>query len=228
MNVLIVAAHPDDEVLGCGATIAKHTKNGDTVYVLILAEGITSRDRKRNRDKRRIELSNLAQAAQNAAEILGVASLSLHQFPDNKMDTCNLLDVVKVVEQSIQIHKPEIIYTHHCGDLNIDHRYAHEAVVTAARPVPDQTVRTLLFFEVSSSTEWRTPNASSAFIPNWFVDVADTLPLKIKALEAYNAEMSHWPHARSINAAVHMARWRGACVGVEAAESFVLGRRIEI
>ena len=228
MKVLIVAAHPDDEVLGCGATIAKHAQNGDSVDILILAEGITSRDNKRNREKRRLDLSTLNQAAHNSAKILGATSLSIKDFPDNRMDSCNLLDVVKVIEQTIQFHQPEIIYTHHRGDLNIDHRRVHDATVTAARPVPNHTVRTLLFFEVPSITEWHSPNPSSFFTPNWFVNATDTLPLKIQALEAYNSEMYHWPHARSIKAVKHLARWRGASVGFEAAECFVLGRNLEV
>ena len=226
MNVLVVAAHADDEVLGCGATIAKHTQQGDKVHIVILAEGVTSRDQKPNREKRQSECSALAQAAHQASEILGVASLTLHHFPDNRMDSCDLLDVIKVVEQAIDQHRPEIIYTHHNGDVNIDHRRIQEAVVTAARPMPSSSIKTLLFFEIVSSTEWQTPASASVFAPNWFVDVSETLSLKLKALEAYQAEMRTWPHPRSITAVEHLARWRGASVGVEAAEAFILGRNL--
>ncbi|NEQ36718.1 MAG: PIG-L family deacetylase [Okeania sp. SIO3I5] len=226
MKVLVIAAHPDDEVLGCGATIAKHALRGDVVHVLILAEGITSRDLQPDREKRNYELSALAEVPREAAKILGAASVELHNFPDNRLDSCNLLDIVKVVEQAIDKHQPEIIYTHHRGDLNIDHCYVHQAVVTATRPLPNRSVKTLLFFEIASSTEWQTPYSAPIFAPNWFVDVSDTISLKLKALEAYQSEMRPWPHARSIIALEHLAHWRGATIGVEAAEAFMLGRNI--
>lgn len=226
-TVLVVAAHPDDEVLGCGATIAKHVKAGDKVHVVILAEGMTSRDNERNRQQRNMELSELAKAAHTANDILGVHSLSLLDLPDNRMDSIDLLDIVKVLEDSILTFNPDILYTHHAGDVNIDHRRTHEAVITATRPQPGQTVKTLLFFEVQSSSEWQPPGSALAFAPNWFVDVTSTVELKMKALTAYKMEMREWPHARSCEAVEHLARWRGATVGCEAAEAFVLGRMID-
>jgi len=224
MKTLIIAAHPDDEVLGCGATIAKHTHRGDEVHVLILAEGATSRDKQRNRSERAADLSELAMAAQNARDLLKVSSLTLHDFPDNRMDSIALLDIIKVIEHVINSFRPEIIYTHHGGDLNIDHRITHEAVVTACRPLPNSPVQTLLFFEIPSSTEWATSGFGPAFTPNWYVDVTDTLEQKIKALKAYHREMLPWPHPRSLEAVTHLARWRGATVGMTAAEAFVTGR----
>ena len=226
MKVLVVAAHPDDEVLGCGGAIAKHTQQGDIVHVLIMAEGATSRTLQRDRDKVENELSALAVAAQQASDILGVQSLKLHDFPDNRMDSCDLLDVIKVIENKISKYQPDIIYTHHGGDVNIDHSLIHKAVVTATRPIPEQIVKTLLFFEIASSTEWQTPGSALPFTPNWFVDISETLNLKIKALTAYESEMHLFPHARSLTALENLARWRGANVGVEAAEAFVLGRNL--
>jgi len=226
MQILIIAAHPDDEVLGCGGTIAKHLQNGDEVHVLILAEGVTSRDEVRERESRAGELSQLAQAAQEAGRILGVKSVELYDFPDNRMDSVDLLDVVKVVERAIDKYKPDMVYTHHAGDVNIDHRIVHQAVVTACRPLPGRCVKTLLFFEVPSSTEWQTPGSAPAFLPNYFVDISDCLDKKLQALKAYESEMRPWPHPRSFQAAEHLARWRGSMVGVEAAEGFVLGRKL--
>ena len=225
-KVLVVAAHPDDEILGCGATIARHVQAGDEVHVIILAEGATSRDEKRDRDKRHDDLANLAAASQKARSILGTTSLTLHHFPDNRMDSVDLLDVIKVVESTTTQIKPEIVYTHHAGDLNIDHRLTHQAVVTACRPLPQQTVNTLLFFEVPSSTELQTSGAVPSFTPNWFVDVSTTLASKLEALRAYGAEIPPWPHSRSIEAVEHLAHWRGSNIGVEAAEAFVVGRII--
>jgi N-acetylglucosamine malate deacetylase 1 len=163
MNVLVIAAHPDDEILGCGGTLAKHVQQGDVVHLLILAEGATSRDFQRHRDQRQLELSALAQAAHQAGELLGVSSVTLHDFPDNRMDSCDLLDVTKIVEQAIEQHRPHLIYTHHGGDLNIDHRCVHQAVVTAARPLPNSSVNLILSFEVASSTEWQSYTSSPVF-----------------------------------------------------------------
>jgi LmbE family N-acetylglucosaminyl deacetylase len=228
MNILVVAAHPDDEVLGCGGTIAKHSQKGDSVHVIILAEGVTSRDTQRNPEERKSELSALAKMADQASEILGATSLSLHNFPDNRMDSCDLLDIIKVIENAINKYNPDIIYTHHSCDVNIDHCRIHEAVVTACRPLPGSQIKTLLFFEVASSTEWQTPNSAPAFTPNWFVDISDTLSIKLKALETYQSEMRPWPHPRSIPGLEYLAKWRGSMIGVEAAEAFVLGRNIII
>lgn len=226
MNILVVAAHPDDEVLGCGASMAKWSNAGIEVHIVILSEGATSRDAVRSRDARSEELSALAQAAQTSGRILGAASVQLLDFPDNRMDSINRLDIIKTVERQIEAVKPEIVITHHAGDVNIDHQLIHQAVVTACRPQPKHAVRRLLAFEVASSTEWQTPGSKSAFQPNWFEDVSNTIDLKIKALEAYALEMRPWPHSRSIKAVEHLARWRGASVGTEAAEAFILMREL--
>lgn len=225
-KILVVAAHPDDEVLGCGATIANHAQSGDSVHIVILSEGVTSRDDFPDRLRRNGELSALAKAAFSAKDILGAKTLDLHEFPDNRMDSVDHLDIVKVIEKCLYMYEPEIVYTHHSGDVNIDHRRIHEAVITATRPQPEQTVKTLLYFEVQSSTEWQTPGSASVFAPNWFVNISSTLSLKMKALAIYKAEMRSWPHARSCEAVEYLARWRGATIGCEAAEAFMLGRSI--
>lgn len=227
MNILVVAAHPDDEVLGCGGTIAKHAKNGDTINVAILAQGVASRHlEQKNEIEINKKILDLEVAAQLANERLGVASLIFKNLPDNKMDSLDRLEVVKIVEDLVIRFKPNVIYTHHVGDVNIDHQIINQAVVTACRPQPGHCVKQLLFFEVASSTEWQPPAAGFYFKPNWFVDITQTLDLKLEALKSYECEMRSYPHARSIKALEHLARWRGACVGVEAAEAFELGRNI--
>ena len=226
-TIAVISAHPDDESLGCGGTIARHIQMGDEVYVLILAEGITSRDANRKPEQRASELSELSRNAQEANKILGVTSLTIKPFPDNRMDSVEFLDVVKEVESFLQEHRPSIVYTHHEGDLNLDHRLVHKAVAVASRPRPDNSVKTILFYEVPSSTEWQIPSSSSIFIPNWFVNIEDTLNKKLKALTKYHTERRPWPHARSVEAIEHLARWRGASVGLNAAEAFMLGRNID-
>jgi LmbE family N-acetylglucosaminyl deacetylase len=165
-------------------------------------------------------------AASRAGEMLGVTSLSFGDFPDNRMDTVALLDVVKRIETLIEQHRPDTVLTHHAGDVNVDHRRIHEAVTAACRPQKDHPVRTLLSFEVASSTEWQLPGTALAFVPNWFVDISATLELKLAALEAYAAELREWPHPRSRRGVAALAQWRGATVGVDAAEAFVLGRQL--
>ena len=226
-RVMVVAAHPDDEVLGCGGTIARHHDVGDNVYLLIVAEGLTSRQCERNHLQVGDQLSALARAANTAGSILGASRVELLGLPDNRLDSIDRLDIIKLIEERITIFEPQIVYVHHAGDLNIDHRRLHEAVVTACRPMPGHVVRRLLSFEVPSSTEWQPAGSALAFNPNWFVEITDQWERKREALLAYESEMRTWPHARSIQAIEHLARWRGAQVGVEAAESFQLLRLLE-
>ncbi len=225
-SIFVIAAHPDDEVLGCGGSIARHVDAGDHVQVLIVAEGATSRQQQRDRGQVVTELSDLAIAAQKAGEILGASGVELLDLPDNRLDSIDRLDLIKLIEARIERYQPEIVYTHHSGDVNIDHRRLHEAVVTACRPTPGHCVKRLISFEVASSTEWQPPGSAPTFQPNWFVDISAQWPRKREALVAYASEMRPWPHARSIQALEHLARWRGAQVGVEAAEAFHLLRNL--
>ena len=225
--VLVIAAHPDDEVLGCGGAIAKHIARGDDVHVVILAEGITSREKCRDRSAHEDELSELAKSARQAHDVLGVKHLTLHDLPDNRMDGMELLDIVKIVEGYVSGLRPRIVYTHWIGDVNVDHGVIHRAVVTACRSMPGSTVERILYFEVASSTEWQTPGSAPAFVPQWYIDITSELALKLKALGAYASEMRDWPHSRSLKAVEYLAHLRGANIGCDAAEAFVLGRNIE-
>ena len=226
-TILVVVAHPDDEVLGCGASIAKWTASGNIVHILIMAEGATSRSSIRDREVKSEELSLLEKSANSAGKILGVASVKLLDFPDNRMDSVDRLDIIKAIEEEIKRLKPHTVVTHHCGDVNIDHRITHEAVVTACRPQPGYSVRLLLAFEVMSSTEWQPPGSNFVFQPNWFEDVVKTFDFKIKALDCYQSEMREWPHPRSLNNIKNLAQYRGSMVGCEFAEGFMLLRIIQ-
>lgn len=223
-TILVIAAHPDDEVLGCGGTIAKHADQGAIVHVAFLADGVFSRAG--DAGTQQTELNARRTAAHKACDILGVRSVSFGEFPDNRMDTVALLDIIKAVEELLVKHCPDTVFTHQAGDVNIDHRRIHEAVVTACRPQSNHPVRTLLCFEVPSSTEWQLPGSAPVFMPNWFVDISDTLKRKLEALNAYDTELRNWPHPRSVKGVAHLAHWRGATVGVDAAEAFMLGRQL--
>jgi LmbE family N-acetylglucosaminyl deacetylase len=223
-SVLILAAHPDDEVLGCGGAIAKLTAQGATIHVAFLADGVFSRSGQSSEQQE--ELYTRRAAAKKACNILKVKSISFGEFPDNRMDTVALLDITKAVETLIAEHTPDTVFTHHAGDVNVDHRRTHEAAAAACRPQRGHPVKSLLCFEVPSSTEWQLSGSAPVFIPNWFVDISDTLDRKLAALDAYAAELRSWPHPRSLQGVEHLARWRGATVGVDAAEAFMLGRQL--
>lgn len=223
-NILIVAAHPDDEVLGCGGTIAKLAHEGHNVHIIYLTDGIGARDES---DIESVHARfERKEAAKNAAQILGANSPVFGDFPDNGMDTVALLNIIKFIERQLIQIKPDIVLTHHGHDLNIDHCKVHQAVVTACRPQPWQTVKTLLFFEVPSSTEWQAATTHTPFVPAWYVDITDFLEVRTRALQAYDMELREWPHSRSLQAITHLAHWRGASVGIHAAEAFMLGRHI--
>jgi len=224
--VAVIAAHPDDEVLGCGGTIARLAKDGRPVHILLIADGVSSRGGSLVAETVQEDFTIRNEAAERACKILGCQSVQLLGFPDNRLDSLDLLHVVKAIEDFIQKHKPSTVFTHHAGDVNIDHRVVHDAVIAACRPLPGYFVNELLFFEVPSSTEWRPPGSGQVFDPNWFFDVADVLDVKLKALEAYRAEMRAFPHPRSLVAVEALARWRGASAGFDAAEAFILGRKL--
>ena len=216
-RVLVVAAHPDDQVLGCGGTLARLVDEGCEAFCLILGEGATSRDPRRNRSGRAREISSLRRQTREADRILGIRKTFHFGFPDNRFDTVALLDVVKAVEKVKAEVEPALIFTHDSGDLNIDHRVAHEAVLTAARPVPGEPVREIYAFEVPSSSEWAYP---PSFRPDVFYDVASTLTRKLDAMRAYADELRAPPHPRSLEGIETFAAAWGFKTGMGRAEAF--------
>ena len=219
-TVLVVVAHADDEALGCGGTISRHIEQGDRVHLVLMADGVRSRTYASEADlTRRIEASKRAQT------ILGISSTFSLELPDNRADSVPLLEIVQKLEPIIEKIRATVIYTHHHGDLNIDHRLTHAAVMTACRPQPGSTVREIYGFEVLSSTEWAATQ-ESPFLPNCFVDISQHLRTKLKALEAYAEEMREAPHSRSMEHAEVLARHRGYSIGVDAAEAFEVYRII--
>ncbi len=225
--VLVIAAHPDDEILGCGATAARLVKEGSEVHFAILGEGITSRHADRA-DADANQLAILHQHSRTAAAKIGVESVFLHHFPDNRLDTVPLLEVVKIVEDLIDRIRPEVVYTHHNGDLNVDHGIVFRAVLTATRPAKGNPVKELYAFEVASSTEWAFQSIGPAFRPNVFVDVANTIDAKVAAMECYESEARKFPHPRSPEALRAIAARWGSVAGCRAAEAFELIRSVRL
>jgi LmbE family N-acetylglucosaminyl deacetylase len=219
-NVLCVAAHPDDESLGCGGTLAKHALNGDNVYVMFMTDGVGARQP--NDDS----LQQRRDASIKACRALGVTPMWANTLlPDNAMDSVPLLEVVRRIEKA-PYPAPDIIYTHHGGDLNVDHVITHKAVMTAFRPKPGSSVKAIYCFEVPSSTEWA-PSSSPQFNPRHHVNITGAPgEKKIEALNVYRMEMLAWPHARSMMGIRALMQWRGASRGFDAAEAFVVERSI--
>jgi LmbE family N-acetylglucosaminyl deacetylase len=217
-KVLVIAAHPDDEVLGCGGVIAKHVFQGDEVHLGFMSDGVKSRSQFLEENlKQRMNASKLAQS------LLGITSSQHLDFQDNRMDSIALLDIIQKLEPIIDNLKPSVVYTHHHGDLNIDHQLTHSAVITACRPVPNFSVREIYGFEVLSSTEWSN-SQQSIFRPTFYTDITKHMSKKISAAKAYQEEMRDPPHSRSIKHIEILAQHRGYSIGVEMAEAFEVYR----
>ena len=214
-NILVVVSHPDDELLGVGGTLGRHVLKGDRVLPIIVAEGATSRRKGSNG-----EVSKLQTCAIKAAAILGTEKPMFLNFPDNKLDSIPLLEIIKLLEEKTTGLEITTVYTHHGSDLNIDHRIVHQAVITAFRPTPDSCIKKILAFETLSSTEWSTQSIGLPFSPNKYVDISSTLERKVDALKVYKTEIKSFPHPRSIESVRALAQFRGSSIGVEAAEAF--------
>ena len=223
MSVLCIVAHPDDEVLGVGGTLARHSAEGEDVHVCILSDGVTSRydDKSAAQD----EIERRRDRARRACEILG-ATVSCYGFPDNSFDTVPLIDIVQTVERELYDHDPTVVYTHHYGDLNIDHELACRATLTAARPLPGNSVDRILAFETLSASEWAVPEPGNTFQPTSFVAVDEHLETKEDALSVYKSELRGRPHPRNIETVRENARVWGAKAGISAAEPFEVLREV--
>ncbi|MFT5511500.1 MAG: LmbE family N-acetylglucosaminyl deacetylase [Hyphomicrobiaceae bacterium] len=223
-TVLVVAAHPDDEVLGCGGTIRRHVEGGDRVEVMFLADGVGARAPVNADSDIRLRRA----AAERAALTLGTSPPRFLAFPDNRLDSVPLLDIVQAVETVISEVLPAVLYVHHGGDLNVDHRIAHQAAVTACRPLPGACVRAIYAFETPSSTEWGTESMGENFRPQRIVDISSVLDRKIEALREYDEEVRMFPHPRSIEGIHALTQLRGCQAGLTAAEAFVVIRDIVV
>lgn len=228
-KIMLIVAHPDDELLGLGATMHKLIKNYNcNVKVVILGEGITSRSEARDTKLWEKELKTHKQNITNAAAAIGYHEVKTYDFPDNRFDSVALLDIVKAIEKEKTEFQPEIIFTHHGGDTNIDHRQTFDAVITATRPMSNECVKTIITFETPSSTEWQAFNHPNYFKPNLFMEVSKKdVDAKVKGMESYEFEKRKYPHPRSPEALEIQCKRNGVIVGKEYAEAFMLIRSIQ-
>jgi len=219
LKVLVIAPHPDDEVLGCGGTIAKHISRGDEVYLCIVTKAYPPEWPEGEIKKRKAEVLRVN-------KILGIRKTNFLDFPTAKLDTIPQKELIDSITRVVDEMKPEVIYIPHKGDVNQDHRLIFEATMVAARSKPGSIVKKVLAYETLSETEWAAPFIENAFCPNLYVDISGTLEIKLKAMSEYKLELKDFPHPRSLEAISALARIRGTSIGVTAAEAFVVVREI--
>jgi LmbE family N-acetylglucosaminyl deacetylase len=218
-KILIIAAHPDDEVLGCGGTICKFKSNhtNDNVNCLILSEGLTSRGK-----FTKVEINEVKQDAFDAAKTIGIDNSYFEDLPNNRLDSMDLLDIIQIIEGYIARIQPTVIFTHHHGDINIAHRITYDAVLTACRPLENCPVKKVYSFEIPSSSEWNFPYHKTSFAPNVFVEIGDFINKKIEAMHCYKSERRVYPHPRSPEALFAIAQRWGSVSNLKNAEAFEL------
>lgn len=217
-NVLVIAAHADDETLGCGGTIQKLKKLGHQVYVMLFTDGETSRTKNLSK-----EIKNRSDQLNKVSKLLNFKIFKHYNLPDNELDKISNLELTKKIESAIIKINPEIILTHSNKDLNIDHQKISNATITACRPLPQSKIKQLLFFETLSSTEWNFNSNKTNFNPNKFYDIGDFIEKKLEAIKIYKSEIRQPPHPRSLEGIKILSKYRGQSIGVNYAEAFEVG-----
>jgi LmbE family N-acetylglucosaminyl deacetylase len=218
-KILVIAPHPDDEVLGVGGTMARHTRQRDEVYLCVVTKAYSP-------DWSEEFLKNRPKEIKRANKILGVRHTYFLNFPTVKLDTVPQKELNEAISKVVNKVRPDIVYIPHRGDTNKDHRLVFESAMVALRPKPRISVRKILSYETLSETEWAAPPPEEAFFPNVYVDIYDTLKIKLKAMAAYKSELKDYPHPRSLKSIKALAIKRGTEAGLKAAESFMLVREI--
>ncbi len=214
-KILVFAPHPDDEVLGVGGTIKKHSLNGDKIRVVVLTEGVSAQ----YSDPKMLDVRR--NACRNACQILGVDSIEFYDTPDTQMDKVGVLEIAKIVTAEVDKFLPDVVYTTHLSELHVDHRLTYEAVLVATRPHREHMGKIkILAYETGIIR-------AEGFRPEHYTDITDTMDIKIEAYKNYGSEIEEYPHPRSLEAIETLARYRGIEAGVKFAEGFILVRGFE-
>ena len=221
MSVLIIVAHPDDEIIGMGGTIAKHVSKGDKVCAMCLTDGTASR----NKDEK--AKTQRAIAADLAAKEMGYEWVGKFDLPDNALDSVPLIHIVKLIEEIKDLIRPSLVYTHSSADLNVDHRVIVNSVLTAFRPQPLESCKEIRLFEVASATDFGNSAVTGIFTPNLYIDIENEWEAKYNALNIYGSEIRDYPHSRSIQGIMNLAKIRGNQVGLKLAEAFEIIRKVD-
>lgn len=223
-RLMLVAAHPDDELLGSAGTLLFYKKKGYKVKIIFLSDGESSRNI--NIEKKNILIKRRKDQAIKVSKLCKFQEPVFAEFPDNRLDTVAMLKVVKFIENEIKKFKPNIVITHNENDLNIDHMLTFKAVVTATRPSTKTFVKSIYCFETPSSTENNFSKIKVSFNPNLYFDITKYIDKKIKLLKIYNKEIKPYPHSRSLEGIKVLAKYRGVQIGVKYAEAFYLLRKL--
>lgn len=223
-KVLVIAAHPDDEVLGMGGTIKRLTTDGREVHLLIVTDGSTAQYYG-SEDVDNI-IYNKKKETKKAAELLGIKSIIYGDLPDMKLDITSHIMINKVIENAIDIIQPDTVFTHFWGDVNKDHQAVYESTLVAVRPLSGQVVKELYCYSVPSSTEWNPCKQDTMFLPNVFVEIEEYKEKKYEAMLAYTTELRDYPHPRAIQHLKELDISVGLQVGMKATESFVCLRKM--
>ncbi len=230
MKILVISAHPDDEILGCGATIAKYINQGHEVEILIVGDGITARHEEFELGNPEViqKIESINMDAKKASLRLGVKNIEIKSLKCMRFDKYPFLDIVNILRKKVRSFKPDIVFTHHYGDYNPDHRIVHNATLFACRPAFGEFYpKEIYCYEVLSSTERAFQGPQFIFCPNVFVNIKDTIKDKLDAMKNYLSEVNPYPHARSLEGIENLAKKRGNEVSLEYAEAFMLVRSLK-
>jgi len=221
MKILVIAPHPDDEVLGCGGTIKKYSKRGDEVYLCLVTKAYTPDWSKKFLESRKKEIPK-------AGKILGIKETFFLDLPSVRLDTVPQKKLNDLISDCVNRVKPELVFIPHGGDINKDHRLVFEASMVAIRPKPGCPVKKALCYEVLSGTDWSAsfPKKEGVFVPNVYIDILKNLKGKLRAMACYKTELKKYPHPRSLKAISILAEKRGLEAGLKLAEAFMLIRDI--
>lgn len=220
-RVLIIAPHPDDEILGVGATMAKMVSQGDDVYVAIVTKGTEPKFCEESVQKTRAETTR-------AHDLLGIKETIYLDFPAAELDLVSEAELGQAISKVVQTVKPNTLFIPFCGDVHFEHQKVALACMVASRPHRDDYPERVLAYETLSETNWNAPYLSQAFIPNVFVEVSNFLDDKLKAMRCFESQLFEFPHERSLESIEILAKHRGTNIKVKAAEAFVLIRGVDL